>query len=87
MGIKKDVELPDVVDTYMRYLKYIVLLVVVYFSFRETALVFDIYDPFSALAHLGNEFEELIFAYAILGFVVVTAFFSKGRRCRYLCPL
>lgn len=87
LWIKKDIELPEMVDKYLRYLKYIVLLVIIYFSFRETALVFDAYDPFSALAHLGNEFEWLIFAYAILAFVVITAFFSKGRWCRYLCPL
>lgn len=87
LWIKKDIELPEIVDKYLRYLKYVVLLVIIYFSFRETALVFDMYDPFSAFAHLGNEFEELIFAYAILAFVVITAFFSKWRWCRYLCPL
>jgi len=87
LGIKKDVELAEIVDTYLRYLKYVVLLVIIYFSFRETALVFDAYDPFSAFAHLGNEFDALIFAYSLLGFVVITAFFSKGRWCRYLCPL
>jgi len=87
LGIKKDVELPDRLDKYLRYVKYIILLVIIYFSFRATALVFDAYDPFSAFAHLGNEFDELIFAYSMLAFVVITAFFSKGRRCRYLCPL
>ena len=87
LWIKKDVELPDRLDKYLRYVKYIVLIVIIYFSFRATALVFDAYDPFSAFAHLGNEFEALIFAYSMLAFVVITAFFSKGRRCRYLCPL
>ncbi len=87
LGIKKDVELPEIVDKYLRYLKYVVLLVIIYFSFRETALVFDAYDPFSAFAHLGNEFDTLIVAYSLLAFVVITAFFSKGRWCRYLCPL
>ncbi len=87
LWIKKDIELPDVVDVYLRYLKYIILFIIIYFSFRETALVFDSYDPISAFAHLGNEFDELIFAYAMLAFVVITAFFSKSRWCRYLCPL
>ena len=87
LWIKRDLELPAKLDKYFRYIKYIVLLVIVYFSFRETALVFDSYDPFSAFAHLGNEFEELIFAYSVLAFVVITAFFSKWRWCRYLCPL
>jgi polyferredoxin len=63
------------------------LFLIVYFSFRYTALVFDTYDPFSALAHLGNEFDERIFAYSVLGFVLITSLFSKGRWCRYLCPL
>lgn len=87
LGIKKDIEIPAKVDKYMRYIKYLVLIAVIYFSFRYTALVFDSYDPFSAFSHLGNEFDELIFAYAILGFIVITALFSKGRRCRYFCPL
>lgn len=87
IGFKKDIELPAKIDKYLRYLKYVVLLAIVYFSFQYTALVFDSYDPFSAFAHLGNEFDELIFAYAVLGFVVITALFSKGRWCRYLCPL
>lgn len=77
LGIRKDVELPEGIDKYLRYLKYIVLLLIIFFSFRETALVFDAYDPFSAFAHLGNEFEALIFAYSLLAFVVITAFFSK----------
>lgn len=87
LWIKKDIELPDTLDKYMRYIKYIVLLLVIYFSFRYTALVFDTYDPFSAFSHLWNEFNELILAYSVLWFVVITALFSKGRRCRYFCPL
>lgn len=87
LWIKKDIELPVWLDTYLRYLKYLILIVVIYFSFRYTALVFDTYDPFSALTHLGNEFDELIFAYSVLGFVLITSLFSKGRWCRYLCPL
>jgi ferredoxin len=39
------------------------------------------------LMHMGNEIEELYIAYIALWIIIITALFSKSRRCRYLCPL
>ena len=87
MGIKKDVELPAQIDRVARYFKYIVLLAIIYFSFQFGDLVFRAYDPFNALMHLGEEFDEKIFGYSILAAVIVGSLFSRSWWCRYACPL
>jgi len=68
-------------------LKYVILLVIVYFSYQMGDLVFRGYDPFNALMHLGQEFEEKVAGYAILGILLVVSLFSKNIWCRYFCPL
>ena len=87
LGIKKEFEFPEKIDKYLRYLKYIVLAVVVYFSFYLGDLIFRNYDPYNALMHFGQEFEEKIVAYILLLIVIVISLFSKNIWCRYFCPL
>ncbi len=87
IGIRKDIELPEVVDRYARYLKYLILIFIIYYSYKTGDLFFRNYDPYNALMHFGNEYEEKVIAYAILGVVLFSALFSKNWWCRYLCPL
>jgi NapH/MauN family ferredoxin-type protein len=87
LGIKKDWELPVGLDKYLRFVKYLVLVGVVYYSFYLGDLVFRNYDPYNALMHFGVEFEEKVFGYGILALVLVGALFSKNLWCRYFCPL
>jgi len=86
IGIKKSLELPKNIDKYLRYLKYLILVLVVYLSYKYTDLIFRNYDPFNAMAHFGEEFDEKIVGYALLFSIVVLSFFSKNWWCRYLCP-
>ncbi|MDD5463833.1 MAG: 4Fe-4S binding protein [Candidatus Moranbacteria bacterium] len=86
IGIKKDLELPKSVDKYARYLKYVILIVIVYFSYKTGDLIFRGYDPFNALMHLGEEFDEKVVGYSILGVVLFVSLFSKSWWCRYFCP-
>jgi NapH/MauN family ferredoxin-type protein len=87
LGIKKDLELPMGLDKYLRYVKYLVLTAVVYYSFYLGDLVFRNYDPYNSLMHFGIEFEEKVFGYSILAIVFLVAVFSKNLWCRYFCPL
>ncbi len=86
IGFKKDVELPKIVDKYARYIKYLILIVIVYFSFTVGDLVFRGYDPFNAMMHLGEEFSDKIVGYSILGIILIASLFSKSWWCRYFCP-
>lgn len=86
IGIKKDVELPEKIDRIARYFKYIILLAIIYFSYVAGDLVFRAYDPFNALMHLGEEFDEKVVGYSILIFLLLASLFSKNWWCRYFCP-
>ena len=87
LGIRNDYELPTEVDRYARNVKYVILVVVLYLTFTTGELVFRDYDPYVSLMHFGEEFEEKILGYSVLGLVLVTALFVKNAWCRYICPL
>lgn len=87
LGIKNNLEFPEKVDKYLRYVKYLILFLIVYFSFYLNDLIFRNYDPYNALMHLGEEFEEKPVGYAILFLIVIISLFSKNFWCRYFCPL
>jgi NapH/MauN family ferredoxin-type protein len=87
LGIKNDLELPRIVDKYARYLKYLILLVIIILSYRLGDLVFRNYDPYNALMHLGNEWEEKVYGYSILIILLIASLFTKSFWCRYFCPL
>ncbi|MEI6528920.1 MAG: 4Fe-4S binding protein [Candidatus Falkowbacteria bacterium] len=87
LGIKKDLELPAIIDKYGRYLKYLILLVILVLSYKLGDLVFRNYDPYNALMHLGNEWEEKVYGYSILIILLIASLFTKSFWCRYFCPL
>lgn len=87
IGLKKDIEVSEKIDKYLRYTKYIILAVIAYYSFYLGDLVFRNYDPYNALMHFGIEFEEKVLGYGILAVVLIGALFSKNLWCRYFCPL
>jgi NapH/MauN family ferredoxin-type protein len=87
LGIKNDIEFPARIDWLLRYAKYLILAVVIYYSYQVGDLVFRAYDPFNALMHFGEEFDEKVFGYSILGILIFASLFSKNWWCRYFCPL
>ena len=87
IGFKKDLEIPVKVDKYLRYIKYFVLLFIVYKSFILSDLFFRNYDPYVSFMHFGYEFEEKFIAYFILILILVWSLFTKSLWCRYFCPL
>ena len=80
-------EIPSKFDRYLRFIKYLVLLVIVYYSFYLGDLVFRNYDPYNALMHFGNELTDKTIGYSLLGLFLFLSLFSKNIWCRYFCPL
>jgi polyferredoxin len=74
-------------DNALRYLKYVVLAVIVTLTWHTGTLVFRSYDPFLAFFHLGNGLTELPWAYAILGVVILGSLVVERFFCKYACPL
>lgn len=72
-------------DRRLRWLKYGVLALILYYTIAVGKMVFRAYDPYAALIALP---EGIIWpAFAILIAVVVLGFFVERPWCRYLCPL
>lgn len=72
-------------DRRLRWLKYGVLALILYYTIAVGKMVFRDYDPYAALISLP---EGIIWpAFAILVAVVVLGFFVERPWCRYLCPL
>ncbi|MFZ5648692.1 MAG: 4Fe-4S binding protein [Bacillota bacterium] len=83
--------LPGPVHRILSKLKYVVLALVLAFTWYTGDLIFRAYDPWVAYAHLYNGvagvFEEYPFALILLGLTLLLALFTDRPWCRYACPL
>lgn len=75
------------VDRALRYLKYVVLAVIIALTWHTGSLVFRDYDPFLAFFHFGYGIDELPWAYAILVVVLIGSLWIERFFCKYACPL
>lgn len=71
----------------LRYLKYVLLAVIVFFTWQMGTLVFRPYDPFLAFFHLGKGVEEMPYAYGALALVGLGSLKYERFFCRFACPL
>lgn len=77
--------IPFKIDRVLRYLRYIVLGMVVYQTAVTAKLVFQDVDPYYALFNFFTD-EVAITAYVILGVTLVASLFIERPWCKYLCP-
>ncbi|MDD5604000.1 MAG: 4Fe-4S binding protein, partial [Eubacteriales bacterium] len=84
-GRKYNLFIPAKLDKYMRFLRYIVLVLVVYITATEAKLLFQNVDPYYALFNFWSS-EVSIKALLILGAVTVFSLFVERPWCKYLCP-
>lgn len=84
-------ELPESLDRKLRYLKYLLLILIIYFTWKMGTLVWRDYDPWVAYMHLSAGWSEMIekpVAFIVLFVTVIMAsLFIERFWCRYLCPL
>lgn len=78
---------PPGVDRWLRHLRYVVLAVVLWFTWTTGELVFRGYDPYYALfSGMGHGTLGAV-SLVILGVLLVSGLFVRMSWCRYLCPL
>jgi len=78
--------MPGRLDAGLSLLKYVVLALILFFTWRTSELVFRGYDPCYAL--LGRHGEDITFwAYVISGAILVGSVVVSVPFCRWLCPL
>lgn len=83
--------IPSIIDKPFRYLKYVVLIITIYFAWRTAGLWIDPYDPWAAYGHISSGFKNLIAEYlvgTIILFVTLVGSMLYDRFfCKYICPM
>ena len=85
LGIRQ-VTVSQGVDRVLSMLKFVVLAVILYYTYRAGELLFRGYDPCYAILSRHGE-DITIMTYASLALVVVGSLFIRVPFCRWLCPL
>lgn len=79
------------IDQPLRYTKYAVLVVILYFTWKTGELIIRPYDPFVAYAHLPaglkSVWGEFAIGFIILVVAMIASMFYDRVFCKYLCPL
>lgn len=76
---------PKKIDNLLRYLRYVVLAMVIYQTAITAKLVFQSVDPNYALFNFFTG-EVAIGAYIILAITMILSLFVERPWCKYLCP-
>ncbi|MBC8059147.1 MAG: 4Fe-4S binding protein, partial [Clostridiaceae bacterium] len=83
--------MPWRIDKPLRYLKYFVLVVTIYFAWKTAGLWMDPYDPWAAYGHVTAGFNSLTTEYLIgtitLIIILVGSLLYDRFFCKYLCPM
>jgi len=88
---KKRFIMPANIDKPLRYLKYVILAITVFYAWKTAGLWMAPYDPWSAYAHLPEGLSSvwaesavglIILIITVVGSIVYDRFF-----CKYLCPV
>ncbi|SEW44812.1 4Fe-4S binding protein [[Clostridium] fimetarium] len=77
--------LPKRLDSILRYLRYFVLILVIYNTAASAKLIFQNVDPYYALFNLFTS-EVAVAAYIILAITVIASLFVERPFCKYICP-
>lgn len=76
---------PAKLDKCLRYLRYVVLALVVYQTATTAMLVFQDVDPYYALFNFFSN-EVAVAAYVVLGVITALSLIIERPWCKYLCP-
>lgn len=89
---KKRPVVPVKADKYLRYLKYVVLLLTIFMAWRLGRLWMSSFDPYAAYGHItvipGTISEDplTIVGFVLLGITLIGSFIYNRFFCKYLCP-
>jgi len=87
---KIDFKVNEKVDAILKYVKYLVLLMLVVIVWTMGSKVFDMASPWDAFAQI-TDFPQVLSDYTtgfmLLFLITIGAFFVERFFCRYLCPL
>lgn len=88
---KKKFIMPKRIDKPLRYLKYIILVITVFYAWKTAGLWMSPFDPWSAYSHLpegiSNVWAESAVGLILLIITVVGSLVYDRFFCKYICPV
>ncbi len=78
--------MPKSADRILRFTRYFVLAVILYYTAAVGKLIFMGYDPFYAIMNIFSG-EVMMSAFVVLGVIVVLSLIIERPFCKYACPL
>lgn len=88
---KKKFIMPGKIDKPLRYLKYVILAITVFYAWKTAGLWMAPYDPWSAYSHLpegiASVWAESAIGLILLVITVVGSLIYDRFFCKYLCPV
>ena len=88
---KKRFIMPSILDKPLRYLKYVILVLTLFFAWNTGGLWVDKYDPWAAYGHISAGIESLtseyLIGFSILILTLVGSLLYDRFFCKYLCPM
>lgn len=82
---------PSLLDKLLRYLKYVILILTIYFAWKTSGLWMNPYDPWAAYGHISEGIasltEEYLIALIILIVTIIGSLLYDRFFCKYLCPM
>lgn len=89
--LKKRFIMPEKIDRPLRYLKYIVLLITIFYAWKTAGLWMSPYDPWSAYGHLSegvaSVWKESAVGLILLIITIIGSLLYDRFFCKYLCPM
>ncbi len=90
LGKKKKIAVPDKLDFWLKHLKYIILIFVLYFTWTLGKLFYRAWCPWHAFMTIFDPaeiIEDVLAGFIILLIIFAISLFVERFFCRYLCPL
>jgi ferredoxin len=88
---KKKFIMPEKIDKPLRYLKYVILAITVFYAWKTAGLWMSPYDPWTAYTHLpeglSSVWSESAIGLTILVITVIGSLLYHRFFCKYLCPM
>jgi len=88
---KRRFTVPPKVDRVLRWLKYPILVAIVYFTWTTGTLIIRPYDPLAAYGHLsaglGAVWAEFSVGFVLLVLTLGLSMFYERAFCKYVCPM
>ena len=85
--LKIRITIKGLLDKILRSLKYILLFITLYFTFKSNELFCKEYDPFYAIVSGFDSDVKILYATLAIAITILGAIFIRLFWCKYLCPL